>query len=637
MMDQVLRARMEAALRESGRSCGGLSALALAKRLRESLPREHSELQVEALRILLDQDQDQGRAGLLNDCAIHLAALGHRERALAAAREAVSIARALSVPSLESESESEHPSSTLARTLDNLGCRLAEFDGEGERREAVTAGLEACELLRARVQAGGREDLRRDLAGALTNLGNRLTEAGQRGEAFEVAREAVDHYRKLGTRRSPEAATDPDLDLDLALALMNLGASYGDLNRELEALGPTREAIAIYRARARQDPRAPGEALALALHNLGVHLVSVEQFDQALSPCLEAVDRYRAPAEALETSNRTETPETPETPRPGISLVHSLTNLAACLRGLGRAEDALSPLAEAARVRAQLAHGDPKRFLPGLAHAHFELGNRASKVGRIELGIAELTQARAAYRQLSELDPGRYRGKLAETLGCLSVDLSVLERSAEALAASSEAVDLLRSIPPADDSTDPNVNVGAPCSKLAAALLNLAQDLERTGQAERAAAANVDAIDILRALAASEPDDFLPQLVDALADLALDLGTLGHPERARRAASEAVDHARVLVLDDPEYYAAALAQALDVRGALEGQRGEHTRALASLSEGLRLLITGEATEPEDGDPLARELAADLSEVCAQGALPLPPDLRVWFEARGSGS
>ncbi len=124
------------------------------------------------------------------------------------------------------------------------------------------------------------------LAGALNNLGNRLSELGRREEALAPAQEAVDHYTGPG-RGQPGRVPCPIW----GMALNNLGSLLSELGRREEALAPSQEAIDHYRALAEANPAAHVPGLATALDNLGILL--------AAEGDAEAGERLRKEAAAI--------------------------------------------------------------------------------------------------------------------------------------------------------------------------------------------------------------------------------------------------------------------------------------------------------------------------------------------------
>ena len=149
---------------------------------------------------------------------------------------------------------------------------------------------------------------------ALTNLGACYSELGRPDEALAPTEEAVAGYRAL-------AADNPAHLPHLAMALTNLSNRYRELGRPDEALAPTEEAVAGYRELAADNP-AHLPHLAMALTNLGNRYSELGRPDEALAPTEEAVAGYRE----LAAENPAYLPD----------LAGALTNLGHCYRSLGR-------------------------------------------------------------------------------------------------------------------------------------------------------------------------------------------------------------------------------------------------------------------------------------------------------------
>ena len=79
----------------------------------------------------------------------------------------------------------------------------------------------------------------------------------------------------------------------------------------------------------------------------------------------------------------------------------SLNNQSACLADLGRREEALAAIEEAARIYRQLAQARPDAFLPDLARSLNNQSNRLSDLGRREEALAAIEEA------VSHLPPAR--------------------------------------------------------------------------------------------------------------------------------------------------------------------------------------------------------------------------------------
>ncbi|NVB38352.1 tetratricopeptide repeat protein [Pseudenhygromyxa sp. WMMC2535] len=358
--------------------------------------------------------------------------------------------------------------------------------------------------------------------------------------------------------------------------------------------------------------RAHGSALELAqiLDELGLRLTALYRYADAAAAAAEAVALYRR--EGLEL------------PR-GI-LVEALDRLASWRFLADQEPEHLGELASLAQLlrEAEVA----QRYRDKRIEVLGKLAERTSRARRfdeaVEYGRELIATLRSApMSSMTSMTSSEQRAALAKALTNVSVDLSQLERHAEALAASEEAVSSLRTL----------AEAALPEHRLALvrALTNLAEDLDALGRSEETQALRREALGHRRALveATEDPDDrleLLPELVSALGDLALEACERGEHDDARSLALEAEDHARALSQEASEVFAPELAWALDVRGVVERARGDHRASLALLCEGLALLLPRAGVDPGEHAELAAELGADIRETCAAGALALPEGL-----------
>jgi tetratricopeptide (TPR) repeat protein len=86
----------------------------------------------------------------------------------------------------------------------------------------------------------GRVELENDLASALMNKGNALSDLGRHGEAIDCYEEAI------GIRRRLVEEGRVELENDLARALVNKGVALSDLGRYGEALWYYDEGIGLW-------------------------------------------------------------------------------------------------------------------------------------------------------------------------------------------------------------------------------------------------------------------------------------------------------------------------------------------------------------------------------------------------------
>jgi len=150
------------------------------------------------LRSLLAGEKTE-RARLLSDLGVSLSALGRREDALVAAKEAVDIYRTLGQSNLRTFLPG------LTRSLNNLGLILSEL---GWREDALAATEEAADIYRTLADSNPEAFLP-DLARSLNNLGLMLSELGRREDALAAAEESAEIYRTLAKSKPPGVPTRP--------------------------------------------------------------------------------------------------------------------------------------------------------------------------------------------------------------------------------------------------------------------------------------------------------------------------------------------------------------------------------------------------------------------------------------------
>ncbi|MFI1028376.1 SAV_2336 N-terminal domain-related protein [Streptomyces sp. NPDC020951] len=226
-----------------------------------------------------------GHPHLVQALTIHsdyLAASGRSDEALEAADEAVSIAAG----GIRSSSDD-----LRATALSTLGNRLAEV---GDRARALAVTEEATDI-RRRLTEVDPSTYKHSLARSLSNLSTRFADLGRYREALDAIDEAVSLYRSLVDAESDLDAARPGL----ASALFDLGTVFSTTGRNEEALAATEEAVAHYRHLA--ETHAP--RLAAALHNLGLRLAEDERPVAALAAIGEAIAlrRHLATTDSDET------------------------------------------------------------------------------------------------------------------------------------------------------------------------------------------------------------------------------------------------------------------------------------------------------------------------------------------------
>ena len=307
----------------------------------------------------------------------------------------------------------------LAGNLNDFANRLS---AAGQREEALNIAGEAATLYRELADANPGA-FRPNLAMSLNTFANRLSDAGKRQEAFKVAAEAVTIRREL-------ADTYPDVFRpDLAMSFNNLATFLSDAGKREEALTIADEAVTLYRELAAANPDAFRPNLAMSLNNLATFLSNAGKREEALTIAGEAVAIRRELADA-----------NPDAFRPDLAM--SLNNLANRLSDAGKREEALTIAGEAVAIRRELADANPDAFRPNLAMSLNNLATFLSNAGKREEALTIAGEAVAIRCELAAANPDAFRPDLAMSLNNLAICLSDTEQREEALKAARQSATL---------------------------------------------------------------------------------------------------------------------------------------------------------------------------------------------------
>ena len=378
----------------------------------------------------------------------------------------------------------------------------------GEIHDAIPIGhpaLAGAALAATRRLATSAERSPEQQAHWANNLSIRLFDVGERNEALEAAREAMELYRGLA-EASPAAYTPR-----LAASLNNLAAFLSAVGEHNEALEAVREAVELYRGLVEASPASYTPDLAASLNTLVNCLSAVGERNEALGAAREAVEAYRGLAE-----------DSPQAYTPDLAM--SLNNLANCLSAVGERGEALVAVREAVRLRRALAEASPAAYTPDLAMSLNNLAAFLSAVGERNEALEAAREAVELYRGLAEASPASYTPRLAGSLNNLANCLSAVGERGEALVAAREAVRLRRALAEASPA--------AYTPDLAMSLSNLANCLSAVGERNEALVAAREAVELYRGLAEASPQAYIPDLVRSLKTLARILVDSGYSEEA---------------------------------------------------------------------------------------------------------
>ncbi len=249
----------------------------------------------------------------MNNLAFCLQALGRGEEALPLYEHALEMQRRLY--------PGDHPD--VARGLNNVGYCL---DLLGRPADALPKYQGALEM-RKRMFKGDHPSVAR----AMRNVAGCLSTLGKPADALPLYDDSLAMLRRVYAGDHP----------DIAAGLKGAATCLHALGRAPEALGKFEEALAILRHVSAGDQ----EELAIALNNVGRERFLLKRAAEGEAPLREAVAMYER-VDPAERSN----------------LANGLANLAACLDGVGKHEEALATAERGAAMAGRvLAEGNPIR------------------------------------------------------------------------------------------------------------------------------------------------------------------------------------------------------------------------------------------------------------------------------------
>ena len=273
----------------------------------------------------------------------------------------------------------------------------------GQREEALEAAREAVEIYRELARQHP-DAFRSSLASSLNNAALRLGDLGQREEALEVALEGVKIHREL-VRQRPDAFLP-----DLASSLTNVSIRLGALGRKEEALETALEGAQIYRNLAEQRPDVFRPDVARVLHNVAISCSDLDQGEEALEATREAAQIYQEL-----------TRQRLDVFRPDLARL--LNNMALFLHNLGQKEEALKAARGAVEIYRELDRQCPDAFRPDLAMSLNNVAIRLSDQGQRKDSLEAAREAVEIYRELSGQSPDSFRPDLARSLAGMGLRL----------------------------------------------------------------------------------------------------------------------------------------------------------------------------------------------------------------------
>ncbi|KLO08996.1 hypothetical protein SCHPADRAFT_879924 [Schizopora paradoxa] len=304
-----------------------------------------------------------------------------------------------------------------------------------------------------------------------------------------------------------------------ANVLCQLSTAQGKMGMRKDALEAVKEAVAMQREIAKENPAAFNADLALSLGNLSNRLSEMGLRDEALQAIREAVAMQRGLANGNPAAFKAD-------------LARSLGNLSNRLSDIGAGDEALQTIREAVAMQRELANGNPVAFNAGLALSLGNLSNRLSEMGLRDEALQAIREAVAMQRELANGKPAAFKADLTRSLGNLSTCFSEMGLRDEALQTIREAVAMRRELA--------KENPAAFNADLALSLGNLSNRLSDVGARDEALQAIREAVHMYRGLSESFAAAFSQNLADSLCKLSYLLSEMEEAEEALQSVEEAV-------------------------------------------------------------------------------------------------
>lgn len=387
---------------------------------------------LQALRILKGQDSSvsiESTAKELNSLAMSLADLGMYDDALMISMEDIKIYRTCytktsntalptgtnpdtgksnggqSAPKSLAASDVVLPTSPQDQEINGLladslrvaaisAYRLGQFD------RAISFAEEALNIGRALSLANSQYEPM--LANLFNTFSHYLGLNGRYAEAVDLARQALAIRRKL-------AKENPDVYLpSLSESLLNASLCLGQANMYIEALAAAEEAIAVFQELARVNPDLYEGPLAAAIHGTAKRLIDLGRWSDALALARRDLEMQRELVK-----------KRPEVFSQKLAWAHML--MAYCLGALGQGEEAKTEAEEGLVQISKLVLERPLWATPWLVVAHALRSLACQRLGDDDEAVLSARNAMVVYREFVQSYPRFVHRDLATAFGMIGI------------------------------------------------------------------------------------------------------------------------------------------------------------------------------------------------------------------------
>jgi len=348
-------------------------------------------------------------------------------------------------------------------------------------------------------------------------------------------------------------------------------------------LAVTRRALETWRARDDDTLRSTAN-LTYLWHNLGYWLHALGKNAEALEATRKALPRARSLAER-------------EPERYRIRYARCLETYSARLEDSGQSKKSLAPRNEAIAILRELTLEQPDDpLLMDLSRALMSQSDSLKGLQRAEEALELAREATQVRRELADRSVA-FDGALANTLDGFALRAKDCGQLQEALAAASEAVEILGRLAAEQP--------GAFTADYARSLSNLSIIQRNSGDVEGALASCKESLVRIDQARSRYPDAFDQHVASILVNLGLTLLELRKLDDALEAMNRSIAIRRPLVREEAVASMERLALALADRSAVLEAMGRYGEALSSIDEAIRIRRRLAAAEPEVFEPRLR--------------------------------
>lgn len=373
------------------------------------------------------------------------------------------------------------------------------------------------------------------LSSTMMGLSELYRMSGRISESEALSQEALNIVRQI----KPDGANDELVDIKLAQILMSRGLMYKDQQQYEESEACYLEALAVHRRIAETNTDNETE-VARTLHNLANLYADMKRYEDSEAAYLEGLEIYRRRAKA-----------NPQAYEIKVGMIAS--SLANLYTNMKRYEESEALFEEALEIKRRWATMMPEVFEPELA---LTLGNFSvlyQKTKQYEKCEPLLLESHEIYQRLARLVPEKYGAKLAITKYNLASLYYMSDKIKESLPFWVESLSMFQELSQRDSKQyKSNLNdIVDFVEQLAPWVSGEASDLYDEKQYEEAEFYYINALEMFKLLAQTDPETYEPEIGITLNDLGILYNNTKRYEECEATYQECLEIRRRLAKKDP--------------------------------------------------------------------------------------